>query len=145
MNLRSISGKAKILGSFICIGGALILAFYKGIPLNKASNTSLSLPPPPSSSQWAIGSILLTGGCLLWASWFLVQARINKIYPFQYSITAILSLFGAIQSAALNLIINRNTSYSTIWILHGKMQITTVLYAVSIYLHKHTFCFGFFL
>ncbi|KAI9126397.1 hypothetical protein K1719_002818 [Acacia pycnantha] len=143
VNLKSTSGRTKVLGSFTCIGGALILGLYKGIPLtgittshNENSNilspspSSWSSPPPSSSSssQWAIGSVLLTGGCLLWASWFLIQARINKRYPFQYSSTAILSLFGSIQSAVLNLIINRNTNYATIWILHGKLQIMTVVY-----------------
>ncbi|XP_054822944.1 WAT1-related protein At4g01440-like isoform X2 [Prosopis cineraria] len=95
VNLRSMSGNAKVLGSLICIG-----------------------------------SVLLTGGCLLWSSWFLIQARISKRYPFQYSSTAILSSFGAIQSAILNLIINRkNNNPAAIWILHGKLQILTVLYS----------------
>lgn len=146
VNLKSMSGRTKVLGSFTCIGGALLLGLYKGIPLtgittshHKNSNTLSSprLPPPPSSSsssQWAIGSVLLTGGCLLWASWFLIQDMINKRYPFQYSSTAILSLFGSIQSAVLNLIINRKNNYATIWILHGKLQILTVVYAVSLFI-----------
>ncbi|XP_028758195.1 WAT1-related protein At4g01440-like [Neltuma alba] len=132
---KSMSGKAEVLGSLICIGGALLLGLYKGFPLTIMNRTkpraSLSLPPPPppsSSSEWALGSVLLTGGCLLWASWFLIQARIGKRYPFQYSSITILSLFGAIQSAVLNLIINRN-NYATIWLLHGKLQIVTVVYA----------------
>ncbi|XP_054822945.1 WAT1-related protein At4g01440-like isoform X3 [Prosopis cineraria] len=146
VNLRSMSGNAKVLGSLICIGGALLLGLYRGEPLtsinpnksqtppnynnnNSSSKTLLSSSPPPSSpSQWGVGSVLLTGGCLLWSSWFLIQARISKRYPFQYSSTAILSSFGAIQSAILNLIINRkNNNPAAIWILHGVGGIRLVL------------------
>ncbi|MCH81732.1 WAT1-related protein [Trifolium medium] len=129
VNMKSKSGKAKILGTIVCIGGVLILAFYKGISLNSPQSQHIDnryTSSPPKLEKWIIGSILLTVGCIMWSSWFVIQAKISKRYPCQYSSTAILSLFAAIQSAILTLVIKRNNAS---WILKGKLEILCVIYA----------------
>ncbi|KAJ1436339.1 EamA domain [Sesbania bispinosa] len=131
VNMKNKSGKAKVLGTFVCIGGALLLALYKGMPFihpqsQHIANKATSTPPSAKLEKWIVGSILLTVGCLLWSSWFIIQAKISKKYPCQYSSTAILSLFAAIQSAITTLIIKGN---SASWILKGKLEIMSVIYA----------------
>ncbi|RDX63599.1 WAT1-related protein, partial [Mucuna pruriens] len=135
LNMQSKSGKAKVMGTFVCIGGALLLVLYKGMPLinpdnpqsQHIANEVTSTPPTARLEKWIIGSILLTVGCLLWSSWFIIQAKISKKYPYQYSSTAILSLFAATQSAILTLIIKRNNAS---WILKGTLEIMSVIYSV---------------
>ncbi|XP_021846087.1 WAT1-related protein At3g30340-like isoform X1 [Spinacia oleracea] len=127
VNLRRKHGIAKVLGSLTCIGGAMVLIFYRGIPLstyhaNNSSNTS----KVGSKEKWILGSIYLLLSVLCWSGWFLLQSKIGKIYPLKYSSTALMSTFGAVQSAILCFSINRDT---TIWILRGKLQIFTVLSA----------------
>ncbi|XP_058724166.1 WAT1-related protein At3g30340-like isoform X2 [Vicia villosa] len=131
VSMKSKSGKAKVLGTFVCIGGALLLILYKGMPLiNPQSHpvaNKVTIPASASSlKKWIIGSIFLIACCLFWSSWFLIQERVGKKYPYQYSSTAILSFFAAIQSAILNLIIHRNNAK---WILKGKLQIMTIIYS----------------
>ncbi|KAK2453773.1 WAT1-related protein [Trifolium repens] len=133
VDIKNKSGKAKILGTFVCIGGALVLILYKGMAIinpqshqDKATTISAAAP---NLKKWIIGSIFLTAGCLLWSSWFLIQERVGKKYPYQYSSTAILSLFATIQSAILNLIVHRNNAK---WILKGKLQILTVVYSMFV-------------
>ncbi|EXC13630.1 Auxin-induced protein 5NG4 [Morus notabilis] len=130
LNLESKSGRAKILGTLICILGALILTFYRGTqlthPHSQAVGNIVNANSPQKPKNWALGAVLLTAGCLMWSSWFLMQARIGKSFPFQYSSTAIISFFGAIQSAILSLILERNLS---MWILKGKLEIISVVYA----------------
>lgn len=131
VNIRNKSGQAKVLGAMVCVGGALLLSLYKGIPLR-------NIPTPPEipkannefdgTKRWGIGTLLLTAGSLMWSSWFLIQAKIGKIYPCQYSSTAMISFFSAIQSVILCMVIDRNVSN---WILKGKLEILSVLYAVS--------------
>ena len=128
-----MGGRAKILGTLICVSGALVLTFYRGMELthshSQATERNVNLmTSPEKAKKWAAGSALLAAGCLMWSSWFLMQARIGKRFPFQYSSTAILSFFGAIQSAILSLIIDRKVSN---WILKGKLEIISVVYAVS--------------
>ena len=84
------------------------------------------------TAKWVIGSIILALGGSLWASWFLIQARIGKYYPYQYSSTAMLSFCSAVQSAILCAIIERPNS----WTLKGPLQISSIVYAVS----EHSSC-----
>ncbi|KAH1118473.1 hypothetical protein GYH30_047297 [Glycine max] len=131
VDMKKLSAKAKVLGTFVCIGGALMLILYKGVPLINQQPEHIADKGTIRSSasklkKWIIGSLLLTAGCFLWSSWFLIQASISKKYPCQYSSTAILSFFASIQSAILTLVIDRSNAK---WILKGKLEIMTVVYA----------------
>lgn len=128
-----------MLGTVVCIGGAILLTVYKGMPLFSHSHSqakaqsidqAIRLSSPKRTERWTLGSMLMLVGTLLWSSWFLIQANIGRRYPCQYSSTAIMSFFGAIQSAVLTLCINRNLS---IWVLRGKTELLSVLYSVSIH------------
>ncbi|XP_028785095.1 WAT1-related protein At3g30340-like [Neltuma alba] len=141
VNIKCNSGRAKILGTVVCIGGALMLTLYKGKPLfsfDSHYDSSASSAPISTSSavklvassvspgKWTLGVIALILGTLFWSSWFIVQSKISKRFPCQYSSTAIMTFFGAIQSAVLSLATGRNLS---MWVLKGKMQIVTVLFS----------------
>ncbi|KAA8516235.1 hypothetical protein F0562_019414 [Nyssa sinensis] len=128
--MKSKHGKAKVLGTLVSVGGALLLTLYKGMPLMNASSSSSIMVEKRKhvtlTEKWAVGSIFLTAGSLMWSSWFLIQARISKSYPCQYSSTAIMSFFSAIQSTILRLIIDRNSSS---WIVKGKLEISSIIYS----------------
>ncbi|RZC75650.1 hypothetical protein C5167_051128 [Papaver somniferum] len=140
VNMRSMSGNAKVLGTVVTVCGAMVLTLYKGVQLTNFSDsgetTSIHhstinhinwLYPNNRTERWTIGTIALVVGTLLWSSWFLVQAKISKIYPCQYSSTTITCFLGAIQSTLFSLATNRQ-DFSP-WVLKGKLQILTVLYS----------------
>ncbi|KAL2461415.1 WAT1-related protein [Abeliophyllum distichum] len=127
--MKSKSGKAKVLGALTCVGGALILMLYTGMPLITRKPWPRPQPSTKAAGRGVIGSIYLCAGSLSWSSWFLIQTRVGNKYPFQYSSTAIMSLFSAIQSTILCFIVDRNIST---WVLKGKLEILCILYAVSI-------------
>lgn len=139
VDLKESSGRAKVLGTLICIGGVMVLTLYKGTALfnsshtqkyaPKSHNSPLELSPEKRAKRWSVGLISLGSGTLLWSSWFLIQASIARRFPCQYSSTAIMSFFGSIQSAVLAFAMGNNFS---IWVLEGKAQILTVVYAVRI-------------
>ena len=130
MNIKCNSGRAKIFGTLVCIVGALTLTLYKGKGLFNFSHheASVKLAATRTPEKWTIGVIALILGTLFWSSWFILQSKISKRYPCQYSSTAIMSFFGAIQSAVICLFIDHNLS---IWVLRGKIQVIAILYAVS--------------
>ncbi|XP_074279597.1 WAT1-related protein At3g30340-like [Silene latifolia] len=128
VNLKSKSGIAKVSGSLICLGGVLLLIFYRGFPVNHTHhgnnpNMSAGVDRP---QNWILGSLFLVLSILCWAAWFLLQARIGKKYPYKYTTTALMSALGAVQSAILCFAIDRDLGS---WILRGKLQILTVLSA----------------
>ncbi|TKY60057.1 WAT1-related protein [Spatholobus suberectus] len=138
VNIKCKGGQAKILGTFVCIGGALLLTLYKGKPLFDDSHYQSAVPPVAMRSamdqdsttritqKWTIGVIALIMGTLFWSFWFILQSKIGKRYPCQYSSTAIMTFFGAMQAAILGLSTGSNLST---WVLKGKIQIITVLYS----------------
>lgn len=139
-NLKNTAGKAKVLGTSVCVGGAMILTLYKGVALThtKRFHSTSGLRTihagevgfqKNQAKGWGLGSIALFGGCLSWSSWFLFQAKICKSYPVLYSNTAMVSFISALQCAALGIITERDFSF---WVLNGKLQIVTVIYCVSI-------------
>ncbi|OIW19240.1 hypothetical protein TanjilG_20365 [Lupinus angustifolius] len=131
VNIKLNSGKAKIVGTFVCIGGALLLTLYKGKPLFNYSKSyyesaAPASPATSSTGKWTIGVIALILGTLFLSSWYILQSKIVKKYPCKYSSTAIMTFFGAIQSAVICLSISRNLS---IWVVKEKIQMLTILYA----------------
>jgi len=144
VNIKCTGGKAKILGTFVCVGGALVLTLYRGKPLFDVSHYETAVPPVAMRSamyqaassarttqKWTIGVIALIMGTLFWSFWFILQSKIGKRYPCQYSSTAIMTFFGAMQAAILGLSTGSNLSS---WVLKDKIQIITVLYSVRHYL-----------
>ncbi|KAJ8539809.1 hypothetical protein K7X08_014061 [Anisodus acutangulus] len=133
INIKDRSGRAKVIGSLICLGGAFLLTFYKGIPLihfSHLQDLSQTVEEPMSSSkrneQWIFGSMILFAGALLWSSWFLLQSKIGKKYPCQYSSTVIMTFFSAIQSAILTFSTDRRLS---IWIpMEKTIDMLSVVY-----------------
>ncbi|KAJ8633526.1 hypothetical protein MRB53_026862 [Persea americana] len=133
-DMKSKAGRSKVLGTVVCVGGAMLLTFYKGMALTNTSHsqamTYTSQTSSPDSREkahkWTIGSILLLGACLCWCSWFLIQAKIGKAFPAPYSSTTVISFLSCLQSATLSLAIKRDIS---LWALTGKFRIATVIYA----------------
>lgn len=139
MNIKGSTGvRAKVVGALVCLGGAMILTLYKGSPLFNYSHLgaethsldqAVKLSSGKMKERWTLGSMALLSGTLLWSSWFLLQSFIAKRYPCQYSSSAIMSFFAAIQSAVLAISMDRNLS---MWTLNGKVEILTIMYCVSI-------------
>lgn len=108
----------------------MVLTLYKGKMLVRSySETAVHSVNHVKKERWGIGSIFLTTGTVFWSSWFLLQASIGRTYPCQYSSTAFLSFFSAIQSAIISLITERDF---TRWVLKEKLELITVAYIVSI-------------
>ncbi|MFQ6637159.1 hypothetical protein Gotur_013780 [Gossypium turneri] len=126
VNIKNKSGIAKFVGTTGCIGGAMVLTLYKGKTLvGSDSETMVHAVNYVKKERWGIGSIFLAAGTVFWSSWFLVQASIGRTYPCQYSSTAFLSFFSAIQSAVISLITERDF---TRWVLKEKLELITVAY-----------------
>ncbi|XP_028801005.1 WAT1-related protein At1g25270-like isoform X2 [Neltuma alba] len=119
LNLGKAEGKAKVLGTIIGVGGAMMLTFMKGIEINiwtfhihllRHNNTSTS-----QHGSKLLGVFCGIASCFCFALWLIIQAKMSKEYPKHHSSTALMSTIGAIQSTVFALCIDRDWSQ---WRLH---------------------------
>lgn len=85
LNLRSIAGKAKVLGTLMGIGGAMVLTFYKGVEINiwsthvdllhssQQQNNHLATSAHADSGNRLLGCLLSLGSCIGFALWLIIQ------------------------------------------------------------------------
>ncbi|OMO92061.1 Drug/metabolite transporter [Corchorus olitorius] len=132
----TMAGKAKVYGTVIGIGGAMLLTFYKGVQVNlwpkhfdlahhsghnNGSNSSNS-----TSAHTLFGALLAFACCISYTLWFIVQAKMCKKYPCPYSSTALMCIMGAIQSVVYALCLEKDWSQ---WKLGWNIRLLTVSYA----------------
>lgn len=91
LGIKKKSGIAKVVGTVLCVGGAILLSFYHGqvigIPESKihwsyaeriegaGDNSSAA-----QSNNVLLGPILLILSALIWSLWFIIQVSICIIY-----------------------------------------------------------------
>ncbi|XP_052203921.1 WAT1-related protein At1g68170-like [Diospyros lotus] len=110
----TVAGKAKVAGTLMCIGGAMLLTFYKGVEINLWS-TDLDLLHSHShnnsrlgSGNLKLGAILSVCCCFSSAIGLILQAKMIQGYPCPYSTTAMVVTMGAIQSVGFAVCMERD-------------------------------------
>ncbi|XP_021618970.1 WAT1-related protein At1g25270 isoform X2 [Manihot esculenta] len=133
LGLKTIVGKAKVLGLSIGICGAMLLTFYKGVEITIWSTNFHLLKHSHHQIQKThfagnhfLGSSLAFGSCISYALWLILQTKISRKYPCYYSNTALMSLMGSIQCVALSLCMDRNWNQ---WKLGWNLRLLTVAYS----------------
>ncbi|TYI63611.1 hypothetical protein E1A91_D09G030100v1 [Gossypium mustelinum] len=96
---RSSSSRAKIMGTFTSICGALVIIFYKGPKAFSLSSSAIHQRPlglMSSESNWIIGGLLLAVAFVLVSLGYIIQSQIMKIYPEEVTVNFFYNLFGTI-------------------------------------------------
>lgn len=133
---NSSAGKAKVFGTIMGIGGAMLLTLYKGPEMN-IWNTNINLletthhhgPAPgrhQSGRDLALGVVLALAGCFCYSIWLIVQAKAAVHYPCPYSITAMMTTWAAIQGVFFALCTEKDWSN---WIMGWDIRLLTVFVA----------------
>ncbi|CAN6880451.1 unnamed protein product [Brassica oleracea] len=130
VNFRNIRGLAKILGTVICVVGAVSMALIRG---PKILNSEFSLPIAKSllgdikdQNLWLLGCLLVFVSTLCWSFSLIVQVPISAYYPDHLSLSAWLCLFSTIQCAIITFFLEKDPNA---WILHSYSELATCLYA----------------
>ncbi|OIT32182.1 PREDICTED: WAT1-related protein At1g68170-like isoform X1 [Nicotiana attenuata] len=132
LSFEKASGKAKVMGTMICIGGAMVLTLYKGIEVHMwpikidllhHSNEAMSHKKLPAT--FALGIVLAITSCICYSLWIVLLAKVSKNYPCHYSSTALMSLMGSIQSVIFALCFDRESAQ---WKLGWNRRLFVVVY-----------------
>ncbi|XP_078434580.1 WAT1-related protein At1g25270-like [Wolffia australiana] len=132
LGIRTKEGKAKVAGTLLGIGGAMILTLYKGPEIN-ISHSSVDLldsspTPAPAhlgSRDRLIGSLSAVASCFTFATWLIIQSKMSQNYPYPYSSTALMCLMGAIQSTPFAIFMQNSWKD---WRLGFNIKLFTVVY-----------------
>lgn len=132
LNLKTKAGCAKILGTIVSLGGALLLSLYKGVAVTHQS-TAAALAASSSDEagnddkkRWVLGTVALLANCILFSLWLLLQSWLTKKYPALYSSTAFMFFISTLQAGALTVMVERHTS---VWVVTNKLEIVTIVYS----------------
>ncbi|XP_024026193.1 WAT1-related protein At1g25270 [Morus notabilis] len=142
LNFGTPGGKAKVLGSLLGVGGALILTFYKGVDINIWSthvdllhrdhhhnNMASSHDAAAGSGNHVLGCLLAVASSACFSVWFILQAKMSEKYPCYYSSTALMSIMATIQTIIFALCTERDWSQ---WKLGWNIRLLTVAYSGTV-------------
>ncbi|KAL5773033.1 hypothetical protein ACOSP7_012650 [Xanthoceras sorbifolium] len=128
VNVRNLGSIAKILGTVVCVTGAISMVLLKG---PKLLNTGF-IPQIKSvllssgdDDTWLLGSLLLFGSSWFWSSWIIVQVPISETCPDHTFSTAWVCFLATIQSVSIALALEQTTGA---WKLHSFLQWGCCLY-----------------
>ncbi|MED6216598.1 hypothetical protein PIB30_009191 [Stylosanthes scabra] len=134
LRIKTRAGQAKVVGTVLSVGGALLLSFYHGKPLRlgesgihwkfveEMERTSSSAAP----TNLLLGPFALIASSLVWSVWFIVQAEMSKNYAAPYTSSLYMCMMASIQCVAIALCSDHTLSA---WSLHNPIRLSSALYA----------------
>ncbi|KAJ4761176.1 WAT1-related protein [Rhynchospora pubera] len=128
VKLRSLRSWAKIIGTIICVGGAMTMALFKGPRLLNTSFQNLMVIFRTSMDKWIIGGLCLMGSSSFWSLWLILQVPICKSHSDPLSLAAWMCFMSALQSAAVTFFIHPDLS---VWRFTSLSDVLACLYAGS--------------
>ncbi|XP_062078540.1 WAT1-related protein At4g30420-like [Humulus lupulus] len=112
VNIRSLRSLAKIVGTILCVSGAMSMALLKGPKLLNAELQNLPsnsfFGSGNSTDDWILGCIFLFGSCCCWSIWLILQVPASASYPDHLSLSAWMCFMATIQSAIITLFLEKD-------------------------------------
>ncbi|XP_021645384.2 WAT1-related protein At4g08290-like [Hevea brasiliensis] len=108
IRIKEIRSQAKVIGTLVTFGGALLMTLYKG-PLihliwsSKATHHENSAHS--SDKHWLAGTLLILVGCVSWSAFYILQSITIKKYPAELFLSSFICLAGTLQSLAIALVV----------------------------------------
>ncbi|XP_042477154.1 WAT1-related protein At5g07050-like [Macadamia integrifolia] len=136
LNINSAKGRAKVIGTLICIGGAMIFTFWKGgyhfkgltrSPLIDIDESRGSVHGLRHHKQdWIKGSLLILTSYVAWSVSLILQALVADVYPAPLTLNTLICFIASLQSLVLALFFEREPA---LWRLQWNVQLLTLIYA----------------
>ncbi|XWS73163.1 hypothetical protein CRYUN_Cryun02cG0102100 [Craigia yunnanensis] len=125
VNIRSLTSLAKILGTVICVGGAISMALLKG---PKLLNTEL-LPPKslfsPGGENWLLGCLLLLGSSFFWSLWMVWQVPISASCPDHLYSSSWMCFLATLESTTVAFLVEKDLEA---WSLNSYLELSCCLF-----------------
>lgn len=104
LGLRSIAGQAKLIGTIVCVGGAMLLSLYRGPVVIgqfgfhwKYAESRTDKDVNSTHTNFLLGPFILIISSITYALWLIIQARVNEKYAAPYSSTLLMFFMASFQ------------------------------------------------
>ncbi|KAK8484847.1 hypothetical protein V6N11_057077 [Hibiscus sabdariffa] len=135
VGIKKASGLAKVSGTLICVGGAMLLSFYHGhiigigeskIHWHYAERMSANDSSGAKGSNFFLGPFLVMASAMAWAIWFIIQGQTSKNFPAPYTCTTLMCFMASIECTIIAAFSDHKPSA---WSLSSPMRLIAALYA----------------
>ncbi|KAF8400444.1 hypothetical protein HHK36_013742 [Tetracentron sinense] len=126
VDIRSLRSIAKVVGTIICVGGAISMASLKGPKLlNTEFKPTISVLHS-AEENWIMGCLILFGSSCCWSIWLILQVPISAIYANQLSSSAWICFLATLQSATVTFFLEQDPR---VWRLHSGFELLCCFFA----------------
>ncbi|KAH6759131.1 hypothetical protein C2S51_019366 [Perilla frutescens var. frutescens] len=131
LGLSERHGVAKLMGSIVCLSGAMTFTFYKGSPLSHDSRIDHHAhhwfdQNAPTEHQWVKGSLLTLASTLCVSLWLTHQAQLLKQYPGKLRFTILQNGFSCLIASTYAA---ATESHLSSWKLGWNIHLLSVAYS----------------
>ncbi|KAJ0250666.1 EamA domain-containing protein [Hirschfeldia incana] len=98
VGFRKVSGQAKVIGTVVCVIGAMVLSFYH------AQNITSHGSDDSTGTNFFLGPFLIMASAMSCAVWFIIQTKMSETFAAPYTSTLLMCLMGSIQCGGIALI-----------------------------------------
>lgn len=128
VNIKKLRSQAKIVGTIVCVGGAMLMTLYKGPIVKMVWSTHHPSPEKSSTDHrhWILGSLAIIVATLAWSGVFILQAAVMKQYSAELSLVTLICLLGTLQAGVLGLAVARHPSE---WALGWNIDLLAAVYS----------------
>ncbi|XP_019173415.1 PREDICTED: WAT1-related protein At2g39510-like [Ipomoea nil] len=131
VNMRKVHSQAKVLGTAVTIGGAMIMTLVKGpnigLPWTKHTNLLQTATALYSQQNIMKGDVMIIAACFFCAGFIILQAITLKSYPAGLSLTTLICTVGALQGSVVALVAERKNLAA--WALNWDTKLLAMVYS----------------
>ncbi|KAG0471605.1 hypothetical protein HPP92_016151 [Vanilla planifolia] len=137
VNLKRRHSRAKVIGSVITFGGAVLLILYKGPIVSLLWSKGRThhgaagavLRKGGGGGNFFRGTLMLLASCMAWSAFLIVQSKTLERYPAELSLSSWMCALGVILNTIIALLAKRGSTHP--WRIGWDMRLFTAIYNVS--------------
>ncbi|XP_023525390.1 WAT1-related protein At4g08300-like [Cucurbita pepo subsp. pepo] len=129
VNFKKIRSIAKVAGTMVTIGGAMVMTLYKGPVVEifhaHGHHAAQQTSSESADQHWVLGTLMLLGSIVGWSGFFILQSFTLKKYPAELSLTALICIAGTVEGSIVTLIMERDFS---VWVIGWDSRLLAAVY-----------------